>query len=940
MDYKKTINLPNTEFSMKANLPQKEPSTLEKWEEQKLYKKMLEHSKHKPKYVLHDGPPYANGNIHIGHALNKILKDIIVKYKSMRGFSAAYVPGWDCHGLPIEHQLFKKLKKHKDEVEQVEFRKQAHDFAMKYVDIQREEFKRLGVFGDWENPYITLNHDYEASIIQSFGALVEKGYIYKGCKPVNWCCSCETALAEAEVEYEDHTSPSIYVKFQVKENQSILDMEFFEGRKVHLVIWTTTPWTLIGNVACAVHPEFIYVFVSLGNEIWILEKNLAPAVLEKAGVSDYKIIKEVPGKALENIEYTHPFGFRTGKVVLADYVSSEDGSGLVHTAPGHGVDDFNTGKRYGLDVVMQVDEKGRFFKDVPQFGGQHVWKANPMILEALKDNGALVFGGEIQHSYPHCWRCKKPIIFRATEQWFMSIDHNNLRKDILNEIPKLKWVPAFGENRITSMVENRPDWCLSRQRLWGVPIPVFYCLSCNTPVLDKDVITHFAKIVEEEGTDSWFIRQAKDLLPSEYTCEKCNSSEFRKETDILDVWFDSGVSHQAVVKKNSDLQFPADLYLEGSDQHRGWFQASLIPGMAIEGCAPFKGVLTHGFTVDGQGKKMSKSRGNVIAPQEVIKRLGADVLRLWVASSDYTGDIRISDEILSRNSESYRKIRNTLKFIFGNLSDFNPENDSLEYEELQEIDRWALSELHRLIKQVTQAYDKFAFYQVNKLIYTFCIVEMSSFYLDVLKDRLYTLSKNSPVRRSAQTVLHEVVTTIVRIIAPVLSFTAEEAYGFVPGEHRESVFLTSWPEYKDQYINEQLNNTWKFLLDVRNSVLKELEEARGSKLIGNSLEAKVIISYSAGEGEIEKVFNDHFECLPGIFIVSQVGLNSDIDSSNTAVYNVDLLNKNNEIVNGQIKIQIERAQGDKCVRCWNYSESVGTIEQHPLLCDRCRANLE
>ncbi|MCP4649257.1 MAG: isoleucine--tRNA ligase [PVC group bacterium] len=938
MDYKKTINLPKTDFPMKANLSNKEPLILENWKNQQLYKKMLEQAGSKPKYVLHDGPPYANGNIHIGHALNKILKDIIVKYKSMRGFFTAYVPGWDCHGLPVELQLFKKLKKRKDQVDQVEFRKQAHDFAMRFVDIQREEFKRLGVFGDWENPYLTLAHSYEAAIIRSFGALVGKGYIYKGCKPVNWCSNCETALAEAEVEYENHTSPSVFVKFAIPDISNVPDTEGAGTDKFHLVIWTTTPWTLLGNVACAVHPEFTYVYAKVGDEVLVLEKNLVQSVLEKAGITDYKIVGESKGLNLEDLEYNQPFG-RRGKVVLADYVSCEDGSGIVHTAPGYGTEDFMTGKRYGLDVVMQVDDKGRFFSNIPQFGGLHVHKANPLIVETLKEKGELLAGLDIQHSYPHCWRCKKPIIFRATDQWFMSIDHKALRNKILGEIPHLRWVPGFGENRITSMVESRPDWCLSRQRLWGVPIPVFYCVKCNTSVLDKNVIEHFAEIVESVGTDSWFSKEAKELLPDGFVCSGCQSTEFKKETDILDVWFDSGVSHQAVVKQNPNLQYPADLYLEGSDQHRGWFQASLIPGMAIDGCAPFKGVLTHGFAVDGEGKKMSKSRGNVIAPQTVINKLGADVLRLWVASSDYTGDVRISDEILARGSESYRKIRNTLKFILGNLFDFDPNKDVVAYEDLQEIDRWALSALHKLLKQVTDAYEKFAFYQVNKLIYNFCIVEMSSFYLDVLKDRLYTSAAGATVRRSSQTVLYEILLSIIKVIAPVLSFTAEEAYGFVPAKTEDSVFLTEWPECKEEHIKEDLNCTWKVLLDVRNCVLKVLEEARSSKLIGNSLEAKVVIFYSKDDARMREMLEGYLGQLPGIFIVSQVELNSDIDSADLPVYNVDLLQQNAEIVQGQMKIKIESAQGTKCIRCWNYAQSVGSNEQHPSLCARCVENI-
>ncbi|MBI4845950.1 MAG: isoleucine--tRNA ligase [Candidatus Omnitrophica bacterium] len=912
-DYKSTINLPETDFSMKADLPKKEPLLLEEWQKRDIYKKILEKTKNAPRYILHDGPPYANGHIHIGHALNKILKDVIVKYKMMQGFYSPYIPGWDCHGLPVELQLFKELKKRKEEVEQVEFRRKAHDFAMKFVKIQKEEFKRLGVFGNWEEPYLTLSHKYEAEIIRAFAALSDKGYIYKGTKPVNWCCNCETALAEAEVEYEMHN--------------------------VFIVIWTTTPWTLLGNVACAVHPDFTYVFVQVKDEILIIEQNLAPAVLGKAGISEYTVIHKVRGVDLEHVGYTHPLKLRQGKVVLADYVSCEDGSGVVHTAPGYGGEDFLTGKRYNLEILMQVDNKGVFFENTPEVGKMHVFKASKKIIEMLKDCGALLNQQAIEHSYPHCWRCKEPIIFRATEQWFMSIDHNSLRKKILNTVKNITWIPQIGENRISSMIETRPDWCLSRQRLWGVPIPVFYCAACNKPVLDKNIIEKFAKIVENEGTDSWFIKEADELLPKGYVCTDCKKSKFVKENDILDVWFDSGVSHQAVIKLNPKLGFPADLYLEGSDQHRGWFQSALITSMAIDECAPFKEVLTHGFTVDGEGRKMSKSRGNVIAPLQVIERLGADVLRLCIASSDYNDDVRMSEEILARVSESYRKIRNTFKFILGNLSGFDPKKDMLEYEHLLEIDRWAISSLHSLIKQVTQAYDNFMFYQAIKLVYNFCIVQMSSFYLDVLKDRLYTFSKSSLERRSAQTVLFEILSVLMRLTAPVLSFTAEEAYGFSPGGKQESIFLEEWPKFEQKYINFELNNVWNFLLAVRNSVLKALEDARSAKLIGNSLEAKVVIFYNGSSELIKGVLDKYKNILSDIFIVSEVALEYAIDRDDLSVYNINFLKGLDLIEEAQIKIGVYKASGEKCVRCWKYSENIGENKQHPTLCRRCCDNL-
>jgi len=939
IDYKQTINLPKTDFSMKADLPKKEPLILLKWHKLDIYNKIIEQSKDKPKYILHDGPPYANGNIHIGHALNKILKDITNKYKTLRGFCVPFIPGWDCHGLPVEHQLFKELGLNKDDIDQVEFRKKAHDFAMKFVAVQKEEFKRLGIFGDWENPYLTLSPLYEAAIIRSFGQLVDKGYIYKGCKPVNWCYSCETALAEAEVEYEEHTSPSVYVKFALTSKPKAAGVNIPEDRNYFIAIWTTTPWTLLGNVACSVHPDFNYVLVEAGKEVLIMEENLSGAVLEKSGLSEYKIIACLKGKHLEHIEYEHPFSLRKGKIVLADYVSCEDGTGIVHTAPGYGSEDFLTGKRYNLDVLMQVDKQGRFFKDIKDFGNLHVFKANKLIIEKLEANNVLLHCNKITHSYPHCWRCKQPILFRATEQWFMSIDHNKLRNKLLQMIKKVSWVPSFGESRISDMVENRPDWCLSRQRLWGVPIPVFYCKNCKIPILDKKVIDNFAKIVETEGTDSWFIKSAKEILLKGFSCPKCKKAEFEKEKDILDVWFDSGVSHQAVVKNTPQLQYPSDLYLEGSDQHRGWFQAALITAAAIDECAPFKAVLTHGFTVDGEGKKMSKSRGNVIAPQQVISKLGADVLRLAIASSDYNDDVRLSQEILARVSESYRKIRNTLKFILGNLYDFDPQTDFRAYEQLREIDRWALSALHKLLDQVTQAYDNFIFHQANKLIYQFCIIEMSSFYLDVLKDTLYTCAATSQDRRSAQTVLYEILSTLTRIIAPVLSFTAEEAYDFIPKDKAESIFLKQWPKLKPEYINEGLNDTWKIILNLRNCVLKVLEEARSSKLIGNSLEAKITIYCSESCKQMSKILKTYKQQLPGIFIVSAVELNMVVDTMDLPVYNVDFPKQNGQIKTAQVKIKAERAQGTKCIRCWNYSQDVGKDKQHAKLCQRCISNI-
>ncbi len=936
--YKHTINLPNTAFSMKANLPQKEPEILRRWEQDNIYSRMLELRKDAPLFILHDGPPYANGNIHIGHALNKILKDIIIKYKSLRGFRVPYVPGWDCHGLPVEHQLFKKIGKRKDEVEQVDFRRQAHDFALKFVDVQKNEFKRLGLFGEWENPYLTLSHEYEAAIVRSFGDMVGKGYIYKGCKPVNWCVACETALAEAEVEYEEHTSPSIYVKFPVADGSSLPLPADQRGKPVYIVIWTTTPWTIMGNVAAAVNPEFTYQLVPVGSEILLIEKGLTPRVMEKAGITGFRPAGEVSGRQLENLRYDHPFGLRQGKVVLADYVSAEDGTGIVHTAPGYGVDDFLTGQRYGLEVVMQVDNRGRFLAETPVVGGQKIKDAAGLVIDRLRESNLLLAVGEINHSYPHCWRCKKPIIFRATEQWFISVDKDDLRQRCLEAIPKVKWIPGAGQQRISSMIENRPDWCLSRQRLWGVPIPVFYCGKCREVILDPRVIEKVAETVQTEGTDSWFIRTAAELLPDGFVCPKCGArEEFEKESAILDVWFDSGVSHQAVLEQRGELSFPADLYLEGSDQHRGWFQASLITSMAVTRSAPFREVLTHGFVVDGSGKKMSKSRGNVIAPQQVIGKLGADVLRLCVAFSDYNDDVRMSDEILARVSESYRKIRNTLKFILGNLYDYDPEQNAIDYADMVEIDRWALSSLQELVRGVTSAYEEYTFHQAARRIYNFCISQMSSFYLDILKDRLYTFSPDSPRRRSGQTALYAILLGLVRMIAPILPFTAEEAYGFSPGA-KGDIFLKDWPEYDSEQRDEKLEENWRNIREIRNQVLKELERARGEGLIGNSLQAVVNISFSPDDQALSGLLSQYESMFPEVFIVSGVSLSAGIDNVEAEVYNLTQFwgAKQQEV---RIGIKIEPARGLKCVRCWNVSETVGENGEHPELCARCVKNI-
>ncbi len=919
MEYKNTLNLPKTEFPMKADLPNREPKRLKEWEDKDLAGAIRSKYKGKPKFILHDGPPYANGSIHMGHALNKILKDIVIRYKTMRGFDSPYVPGWDCHGLPVEHQLFKELKLTKYDIDQVQFRKKAHDYAMKYVDIQRAEFKRLGIMGLWDKPYITMATNYEAEIVRSFGRLVEKGYIYKGLKPVNWCATCETALAEAEVEYEDKSSPSIYVMFESLHND--LPGSF--------LIWTTTPWTLVANVAIAVHPDFEYVLAEVCDgefkgEKLIMAKDRLSSVMAEALIREYKILRTFKGRELEGMEARHPFIDRKSKVVLATYVTTEDGTGCVHTAPGHGQDDYHTGRRYSLPTIMPVDGRGKFDKTSGEYAGMKVHDANKPIIEKLALLRKLVKAGEIRHSYPHCWRCKKPIIFRATEQYFMRIDHDGLRERLLDAITsKVKWIPETGVSRISSMVKNRPDWCLSRQRYWGVPIIAFYCKSCNEVLLDPKVIEHVAGLVDKDGADVWFQKKESELLPNGTKCGKCGSAEFKKETDILDVWFDSGVSHQVVLKNNNDMDYPCELYLEGSDQHRGWFQAAIITGMGIDGFSPYKNVLTHGFVVDGEGKKMSKSLGNVITPEQVMKKYGADILRLWVSSSDYSEDIRLSDEILTRLADAYRKIRNTYKYLLSNLYDFDPAVNTVPYENMLETDKWILSRLSAVIKSSEGHYDSYSFHKVYRDVYGFCVYEVSSVYLDILKDRMYTFKADSLERRSGQTAMFEILSALLRVMAPILSMTTDEVWGYLSFRGKsESIHLEAWPNDNfAKWHNESLDQKWAKLIAIREAVLKKLEEKRSISQIGSGLEACVVLA--SRDADCMKLLVDNKEILRYLFIVSRVELKdsprdeADIDKAVS------------------VAIYIEKAGGEKCQRCWNYSEKVGEDKIHPTLCERC-----
>ncbi|MGE5308454.1 MAG: isoleucine--tRNA ligase [Deltaproteobacteria bacterium] len=924
MEYKDTLNLPKTDFPMKADLPKREPEMLKKWEAEDIYAQIRRKSAGKPKYVLHDGPPYANGNIHIGHAFNKTLKDIIVKFKTMRGFDSPYVPGWDCHGLPVEHALFKELKIHKSQIGQVEFRRKAHDYALKFVELQKTEFKRLGIFGDWAHPYLTLNPEYEVGIIRSFGSLVEDGYIYRGLKPVNWCYRCETALAEAEVEYEEHTSPSIYVKFKLEGAKDFLADSY-------LVIWTTTPWTLIANVAAAVHPDFVYSYIktSKGN---LIIANVRMQVLPLFGIDTYEVIKEFKGRELEGLVYDHPFGLRKGKVVLANYVSGEEGTGLVHTAPGHGNEDYLTGMKYGLEIIMPVEANGRFDKTAGEFTGMNVHEANDAILLKLQNLGSLLYSDKIRHSYPHCWRCKNPIIFRATNQWFLKIDRKAaqgaFREQLLKAIRQdVKWVPEAGKERIAAMVGTRPDWCLSRQRYWGVPIPSLICKKCGEERLFPEVITRFAEFTAEEGTDCWFIRDVRDFTGGTLACA-CGSKDFTKGQDILDVWFDSGASNQAVLKPRKDLSFPAQLYLEGSDQHRGWFQASLIVSMGVDDVPPFETVLTHGFVVDEQGKKMSKSAFNGLAPSIIVdKSFGADILRLWAASSDYNEDVRCSQHIFTRLSEGYRKIRNTVRFMLSNLYDFQPDDVKIEYKDLKRIDRWILWRLEGLKEVMTRRYEDFEFNMAFQELYSFCNEDLSMYYLDMVKGRLYTAGAGSVERRAAQTAMYAVLDSLVRMAAPILAFTSDEMRQFMPKRRDEktlSVHLLDWPAANAQWKQPAVEEEMKPVIDMMPGITKALEEKRAAGMIGSSFDAKIILL--TNEAKRVKYLTSLGADLTEIFKVSQVEVTQTQSLDQGTAVSAEY---------PDVRVIVEKAEGAKCERCWNFSQSVGKDTAHPALCARC-----
>ena len=918
-DYGATLNLPKTDFPMRASLPENEPKIQKEIFENGLYEKILKKNEGKEPFVLHDGPPYANGEIHIGHALNKILKDTIVRYKNLKGYYTPFIPGYDTHGMPTEKKAIEKLGLNRDAIPVTQFRDTCKQFTMEYKDKQTEGFKRLGVLGDWEHPYITYQPEMEARQIGVFAEMYKKGYIYKGLKPVYWCTDCETALAEAEIEYKDVNSNTAYVKFPVKDSKGLFDAE-----NSFIVIWTTTPWTLPGNSMIAVGPEFTYAVIKVGNEKLIFAKDVVENVMEIAGIKDYEIIQEIKGEDLEGVICKHPFLDRDSKVVTGteDTVNVElgTGSGCVHCAPSYGKEDYLLGLKKGGEIIVLVDSKGvQRGEGAGPFKDMYYAKSDKEIIKWLDEHGLLLASQVVNHSYPHCWRCKKPVIFRATSQWFASVD--GFRKQTLDAIKTVKWYPSWGEERITKMIEDRNDWCISRQRTWGVPIPIFYCKDCEKEYVTDESLKKIQSIVREKGTNAWFELSEKELMPEGAKCS-CGCTEFRKETDIMDVWFDSGSTHESVLAERGLPE--ANMYLEGSDQYRGWFQSSLLTSVATKGKAPYKEVLTHGYTVDEQGRKMSKSIGNVIAPQEIIKESGADILRLWVLSSDYTSDVSVSKNIIKQVTEVYRKIRNTARYILGNTHDFDV-NNPVPYENLEEIDRWALTRLNKLIQDCSKSFDSYDFHTAYQAINTFCVTDMSNFYLDIIKDRLYTSKKNSIERRSAQTVMYEILLALVKILAPMTSFTAEEIWSFMPhrdGENTESVMLTYYPEANPKYDDENLTIKWDKLIQIKTEVSKQLELARAEKIIGHSLNAKVILYAEENEYEFLK---GKEELLKQIFIVSDVEIQG---------------NRRNEDKEVKIGVKVEVAEGEKCERCWMYSKTVGEDKEHPTICKRCRDNLE
>ena len=910
-DYGQTLNLPKTDFPMRGNLPENEPKIFDEIFENDLYEKMLKKNEGKEPFVLHDGPPYANGEIHTGHALNKALKDTIVRYKNLKGYYTPFVPGFDTHGMPTEKKAIEKLGLNRDEIPVNKFRDTCKEFTQEYKDKQIKGFKRLGVVADWKNPYITYQPQMEAKQLGVFGTMYKKGYIYKGLKPVYWCTDCETALAEAEIEYKDVKSNTAYVKFPVIEGKGL-----FDERDTYVVIWTTTPWTLPGNTGITISPDFKYSLVEAQGEKLIMASELVDNVMKLAEIEDYSVIKEYEGKELEGVICKHPFMKRESRVVLGSddtiLVELDTGTGAVHTAPGYGKEDYLCGLKNGLDMVVAVDSKGHQTEEAGIFAGMYYAKSDKEIIKWLDENGYLLKKQEITHSYPHCWRCKHPVIYRATSQWFASVD--GFRKEALEAIKGVKWYPAWGEERITKMIEDRNDWCISRQRTWGVPLPIFYCKECEKEYVTEESLEKIQNLVKEHGTNIWYELSEKELMPEGAKCSECGCTEFKKETDIMDVWFDSGSTHESVLAERGLPE--ANMYLEGSDQYRGWFQSSLLTSIATKGKAPYKEVLTHGYVVDEKGRKMSKSLGNGIDPMDLINQYGADIVRLWALSSDYTSDVSISDGIIKQVAEVYRKIRNTARYILGNTNDFDV-NREVTYENLEEIDKWALTKLNKLIDECTKAYDSYDFKKAYQAINTFCVIDMSNFYLDIIKDRLYTAKPDSVERRSAQTAMYEILNALVKILAPMTCFTAEEIWKFMPhkaNENAESVMLTNYPEVNPKYENKELEEKWNKIIKLKEAVAKKLEEARAEKIIGHSLNAKVVISE---EGEELKFLNDNKDQLMTVFIVS--GL---------------------EIKEGASEIKVEVAEGEKCERCWMYSTTVGEDKENPSICHRCSEALK
>ena len=924
-DYNATLNLPVTDFPMRAGLPQKEPVTLKHWQEQDLYHKMMERNEGKPLYILHDGPPYANGDIHLGTALNKVLKDIIVRHKNMTGYKAPYIPGWDTHGLPIELKARKKAGVDSG-ISPVELRKICKEFALHYVGVQREQFERLGVLGDFDHPYLTLRPEFEAKQIEIFGEMASKGYIYKGLKPVYWCPECQTALAEAEIEYAEDPCDTVYVKFKVADDKGKLAALGAELDKTYFVIWTTTTWTLPGNLAICVGPSYDYCVVKANGEYYVVARELADNTMKAAGISEYEILGLITGAELEYMTYTHPFMDRVSPIIVGDHVTLDSGTGCVHTAPGFGVEDFEVCQNYpDIGIVVPVNSVGCMTAEAGKFEGLTTTEANKAIKEDLIASNSLLASEHIEHQYPHCWRCKEPVLFRATEQWFCSID--GFKDQALKAIEDVEWIPAWGEGRIRNMVNDRSDWCISRQRTWGVPIPIFYCEDCGEPYITKESIQAVADLFRKEGSDGWYLHEAAEILPAGTKCAKCGGTHFRKEKDIMDVWFDSGSSHAAVLTEENGLHWPCDLYIEGADQYRGWFQSSLLTAVATRGSAPYKTCCSCGWVVDGEGRKMSKSLANGTAPEKIINQYGADILRLWVASSDYHSDVRISFEYLKQLSEGYRKIRNTARYILGNISDFHPDTDSVPFDEMMEIDQWAVAMTEKLIADARNAYDAFDFHLVYHAIHNFCAADMSSFYLDVLKDRLYTEKSDGLKRRSAQTAIYTILRSLTLLLAPILTFTSEEIWDCLPDSkenNKDSVMLNDMPLPTENLVTEEFLAKWERIHTIRDDVNKALEIARTNKAIGKSLEAKVVLHCDEDTYTFAKSVEGE---LPAAFIVSAV----EIVSGGEGSFHGDVAG---------LSVDVLQAEGQKCERCWMYSETVGQDPEHPTLCSRCAAVLK